>query len=136
MFLGMWLKSYWFIFILAHFDLGKAHVINIYAQRPICQHTCTHTHKHTHTHGMCIFTWSVFSWASLWLSSKESSCSAGNAGHRCSIPGSGRSLGGGHDNLLQYSCLENPMDRGAWQATVLGVARVRHDLANTPATVG
>ena len=37
---------------------------------------------------------------------------------------------------LQYSCLENPMDRGVWQATVLGVARVRHDLANTPATVG
>ena len=34
-----------------------------------------------------------------------------------SIPGSGRSPGGGHDNPLQYSCLENPMDRGAWRAT-------------------
>ena len=33
------------------------------------------------------------------------------------IPGSGRSPGGGHGNPLQYSCLENPMDRGAWQAT-------------------
>ena len=38
------------------------------------------------------------------------------------IPGSGRSLGGGHGNLLRYSCLENPMDRGAWRATVHGVA--------------
>ena len=39
-----------------------------------------------------------------------------------STPGSGRSLGGGHGNPLQYSCLENPMDRGAWWATVHGVA--------------
>ena len=39
-----------------------------------------------------------------------------------SIPGSGRSPGGGHGNPLQYSCLENPMDRGAWWATVHGVA--------------
>ena len=46
-----------------------------------------------------------------------------------SIPGSGRSPGGGHGNQLQYSCLENPMDRGASQDTVHGVARVRHDLA-------
>ena len=41
-----------------------------------------------------------------------------------SIPGSERSPGGEHDNPLQYSCLENPMDRGAWQATVLGVAEL------------
>ena len=40
-----------------------------------------------------------------------------------SIPGSGRSPGGGHGNPLQYSCLENPMDRGAWWATVHGVAK-------------
>ena len=39
-----------------------------------------------------------------------------------SIPGSGRSPGRGHGNPLQYSCLENPMDRGAWEATVHGVA--------------
>ena len=38
------------------------------------------------------------------------------------IPGLGRSPGGGHGDPLQYSCLENPMDRGFWQATVLGVA--------------
>ena len=40
-----------------------------------------------------------------------------------SIPGSGRSPGGGHDNPLQYSCLENPMDRGAWWATIHGVTK-------------
>ena len=40
-----------------------------------------------------------------------------------SIPASGRSPAGGHGNLLQYSCLENPMDRGAWWATVHGVAK-------------
>ena len=40
-----------------------------------------------------------------------------------SIPGSGRSSGGGDGNPLQYSCLENPMDRGAWQAMVQGVTK-------------
>ena len=43
---------------------------------------------------------------------------AGDLRDTGSIPGSGRSLGGGHGNPLQYSCLENPMDRGAWWATV------------------
>ena len=40
-----------------------------------------------------------------------------------SIPGSGRSPGGGHGNLLKYSCLENPMDRGAWWATDHGITK-------------
>ena len=44
------------------------------------------------------------------------------------IPGSGRSPGGGHGNSLQYSCLENPMDREAWRATVHGVAQSRTQL--------
>ena len=44
----------------------------------------------------------------------------------------GRSPGGGNGNPLQYSCLENPMDRGAWWATVHGVARVGHDLVTKP----
>ena len=48
------------------------------------------------------------------------------------VPGSGRCPGGGHGNPLQYSCLENPMDRGALQSTVHGVTRVRHDLAIKP----
>ena len=46
-----------------------------------------------------------------------------------SISGSGRSPAEGNDNPLQYSCLGNPVDRGVWQATVHGVARVGHDLA-------
>ena len=45
-----------------------------------------------------------------------------------SIPGSGRFPGGGHGNPLQYSCLENPMDRGAWQATVHRVAKIWRQL--------
>ena len=52
-----------------------------------------------------------------------------NAGGMVSIPGSGRSPGEGNGNPLQYSCLRNPMDRGAWWATVHGVT-VRHNLAN------
>ena len=55
-----------------------------------------------------------------WLSDKESACNAGNPG---SIPGLGRSPGAGHGNPLQYSCLENPMDRGAWHAVVRRVAQ-------------
>ena len=46
-----------------------------------------------------------------------------NSGDTGWIPGLGRSLGGGHGNPIQYSCLENPMDRGAWWATVHGVAK-------------
>ena len=42
-----------------------------------------------------------------------------------SVPGLGRCPGEGNDNLLQYSCLENPMNRGAWQATVHGVAKTQ-----------
>ena len=53
-----------------------------------------------------------------WLSGKESSHSAGDMGL---TPGLGRSPRGGHGNPLQYSCLETPMDRGAWWAAVHGV---------------
>ena len=52
---------------------------------------------------------------------------AGDIRDMGSIPVLGRSLGGGHDNPLQYSCLENPIDRGAWQATVIGSQRVPQD---------
>ena len=48
------------------------------------------------------------------LSNKESTCSTGEARDLGSVPGLGGSPGGGHDNPLQYSCLGNPMDRGAW----------------------
>ena len=53
---------------------------------------------------------------------KESTC---NAGDPSSIPGLGRSIGEKNSNPFQYSCLENSMDRGAWQATVYGVAKSR-----------
>ena len=49
----------------------------------------------------------------------------GDARDAGSIPGLGRSLGGGHGNPLQYSCLENPMDRGAWQATVQKAVKIQ-----------
>ena len=51
---------------------------------------------------------------------KESACNAGDTGDVGSIPGLGRSPGGSHGKPLQYSCVENPMARGAWQATVHG----------------
>ena len=59
----------------------------------------------------------------------DSACSAEDAGDGGAIPGSGRSLGGGHGNPLRDSCLENLMDRRAWQAAVHGVTRVKHNLA-------
>ena len=55
-----------------------------------------------------------------------------NAGDSVSIPGSARSPGEGNDNPLQYSCLENPMEREPWQTTVYGVVRVGHDLVTKP----
>ena len=54
-----------------------------------------------------------------------------NAGDPGSSPGLGRSLGEGNGNPLQYDCLENPMDRGPWQATVYGVAKSRTRLSDT-----
>ena len=57
--------------------------------------------------------------------SKESACNAGDTGDTGSIPGSGRSPGGGNGSPLLYSCLGNPMDRGAWWATVHGFAKSR-----------
>ena len=60
---------------------------------------------------------------------KNPSANTGDAGDTGSIPGLARSLGEGDGNPLQYSCLGNPMDREAWQATVHGAARLRYDLA-------
>ena len=54
---------------------------------------------------------------------KEYACNSGDAGDMSLIPGSGRSPGGGYGNPLQYSCLENPVDRGAWRAWSMGVAK-------------
>ena len=70
--------------------------------------------------------WSVVShiWASqVVLEEKNLLVNAGDVRHVGSIPGSGRSPGGGHGNPLQYSGLENPMDRGAWRSTVHRVTK-------------
>ena len=74
----------------------------------------------------------ITSFAATYMDSSVGKESACNAGDLVSIPGSGRSLGEGNGNPFQYSCLENPMDRGALQAIVHGVARVGHDLATKP----
>ena len=60
----------------------------------------------------------------------EVKASAWDAGDPGSIPGLGRSPGEGNGNPLQYSCLENPMEGGAWQATVHGVAKTRTRLSD------
>ena len=63
-----------------------------------------------------------------WLSGKESVCNAGDAVDMGSIPGLERSPGGGHGNPLRHSFLENSMDRGAYWATVHGVAKSQTQL--------
>ena len=60
----------------------------------------------------------------------DSKASAYNAGDPGLIPGSGRYPGEGNGNSLQYSCLENPMDRGAWLATVHGITKSRTRLSD------
>ena len=64
-------------------------------------------------------------WVSWCLSGKESICSTGAARDAGSLPGSGSSPEGAVASLLQCSCLENQMDRGAWQAMVAGVTKSR-----------
>ena len=61
---------------------------------------------------------------------KEPACYAGETGDVGSIPKSGRCPGEGNDYTFQYSCLESPMVRGAWQATVHGVAKSRRQLSD------
>ena len=58
-----------------------------------------------------------------------------NAGDLGSIPGLGRSTGEGNGNPLQFYCLENPMDRGAWQATVYGATKSRTRLSDVPVPI-
>ena len=60
---------------------------------------------------------------------KNPPASTGDVRGASSIPGSGRSPGEGNGNLLQYSCLENPMDKGAWQATVHRVGKSQTQLS-------
>ena len=83
-------------------------------------HVCVYIFIHTYAHIWGFPDGSV---------GKESACNAGDLG---STPRSGRYPGKGNGNPLQYSSLGNPMDREAWQATVHGVARVRHGLETKP----
>ena len=62
---------------------------------------------------------------------KESACNAGDTGDLGLIPGPRRSPGEGNGNPLQYSCLENSMERGTWKATVHGVAKCRTQLSDS-----
>ena len=64
-----------------------------------------------------------FSWLPWWHRGKDSAFNVGAAGDMGSIPGLERSPEGGHGNPFQYSCLGNPMHRGAWQATVHRIAK-------------
>ena len=76
-------------------------------------------------HSLCVFFGPICNIWGFPCSSvhKESACGC----LQCWRPGLGRSLGEGNGNPLQYSCLENSMDRGAWWTTVHGVARIRHN---------
>ena len=81
----------------------------------------THTHTHTHTY-ICIVELGFPGGSAV----KNLSAKAGDLGL---ITGWGRAPGGGHGNPLQYSCLENAMDRGAWWATVHGVTKSQTQLS-------
>ena len=98
--------------------------IYIYMYMYMCIYMYTHTHIDTDGHTQ----------KQLWIQGfpggsdgKASACNAGDPG---SIPGSGRSPGEGNGNPLQYSCLENSIDEGGWQATVHGVAKSRTRLSD------
>ena len=94
--------------------------IYIYSYIYIYTHTYTYIYIYTYIH-----IWGL----PQWFSGKESTYNVGVTGDVGSIPRWGRSPGGGHHNLLQHYCLENPMDRGAWQGTVHRVAKSRTDQA-------
>ena len=85
-------------------------------------HSNSYTFSEAHTPRTLSESWNNLN-ACPWVSGKESASKAGVAGDVGLIPGLGRSPGGGPGNPLKYSCLENPMDRGAWQATVHRVAK-------------
>ena len=83
---------------------ATAHRVSEQDETEVTQHACRHV-------GTC-----TYKWASLILLVVKNTPT--NAGDTCLVPELGGSLGGGHGNPLQYSCLENLIDRGAWQATV------------------
>ena len=104
---------------------------------PVCLPVCLSIYLYTFSLPLfLLMNLSSYLWAALIAQSvknppamKESACNARDPG---SIPGSRRSPGEGNGNQLHYSCLENPMDRGAYQSTVHGVRRGGHDLVTKP----
>ena len=112
----MFLK--YFVTIKAEHSLSKRILGNLF---PI-----SHDMKLQNSPGKNAFTKDEKKELPWWLSSKESTCEAGDVG---SLPRSGQSTREGNGNPLQHSCLGNPMDRGAWRATVRGLAKVTHYLA-------
>ena len=90
----------------------------VYIHTDTQTHTQTHTHTHTHTHIS-----EIFIYLPRWLSGKESACSARDTAVASSIPGPGRSTGRGNGNPLQYSCLDNSIDRGSWWALIHRIAK-------------
>ena len=86
--------------------------------------TCMHTHTHT-----CIYKWSAQISHSCFPGGSDGKTSICNAGESGSVPGSGISPGEGNGKPLQYSCLENPMDRGACRLQFMRSKKVGHDWA-------
>ena len=97
-----------------YFIQGQRHKQRLIGRRIRCSHKFLQEKKYLHP-----FTTSLYNRID-GSDGKESTC---NAGDRASITGLGRCPRGGHGNPLQYSSLENPMDRGAWRATAHGVAK-------------
>ena len=112
----------WWKWVLTHFDLDKARITE--------QISKTNIFHQTHVCNNCVLCLPLQCQSGLlwWLSCKESAHSARSAEDSSLIPESGRSPGGGHGNPLQHSCLENLMNREAWQATDPRVAKSRTQL--------
>ena len=117
-----------FIVLVLSFLTASSYVNGELGNLPTGLQGWTQMNVHYHFTEFAVFSWnskplavgSSMPGLPWWLSGKESTC---NAGDTTSIPGSGRPPGVGNGNPLQYSCLENPMDRGAWRATVHEVTK-------------
>ena len=106
-------------------ELSSAWVAKSWTQLKSPAHTCTHTCTHTHTH-TC--TQLLRDTSQIPLVVKNPPTNAGDIRDADSFPALRKSPRGGHGNPLQYSCLEYPIDRGAWQATVHGVTKSQPQL--------
>ena len=115
----------WFVFLPIAVSTVFHHIHLSHSTCPFGGESCFHKQCWNEHPRTCLLMdpFERFSGLSRWLRSKESACSAGDTGDEGSIPGLEKSSSGGNGNPLQYSCLENPMDRGAWQVTVQRVVK-------------